>query len=449
MTSSFNINVKQNLTFSKDTDATLSVAAVSGTDTVGKNITISGGQGTGTGAGGSLIFQTADGAGSTGSSANDLVTKMTILDNGNVGIGITAPVLKTQIHGTHGAPTASGNTPISGILRLSQTSGTLVMDMGTLENGTSYGGWIQSYNHTAAPLNLFLNPNGGNVGIGTTSPAGKLSIYTEFAVPSLNGTVTTNNNAGIDFYTGQTSWATSGIQSGGITPAVGARIWYNPATYNEVGSGDAGHHGRLYLTCGHDAATSDNTGICVMSTGNVGIGYNYGSMKLVVNGQTYSSSGYISSDDRIKYNEQVINTSSALSLINQLNPQQYEKIIEEPYNAEGNWIPTDQEWITKRDEKIIGTDGSETNVWKYEIEAGLIAQDIRQIPEFAFCVNGDEIDENGKQQPLRLDYNNISAYHIAATKELTTQLNAEKEKTATQQTQIADLLARVTALENP
>jgi len=67
------------------------------------------------------------------------------------------------------------------------------------------------------------------------------------------------------------------------------------------------------------------------------------------------------------------------------------------------------------------------------------------------------------QTPLYLNYNDIFTYHIAATKELTTQLNAEKEKTAiletqveeekaktaTLETQMADLLARVTALENP
>ena len=62
MTSQFNINVHNGLTFSND-NSTLSVAAVSGTDTAGKNLTIAAGQGTGTGAGGNIVFQTADGDG--------------------------------------------------------------------------------------------------------------------------------------------------------------------------------------------------------------------------------------------------------------------------------------------------------------------------------------------------------------------------------------------------
>ena len=84
-------------------DATMSITATAH-DTAGKPLTISagsttagttndiaggaltfkGGAGKGTGAGGSIIFQTADGAGSTGSSVNSLATAVTIFDNKNV-----------------------------------------------------------------------------------------------------------------------------------------------------------------------------------------------------------------------------------------------------------------------------------------------------------------------------------------------------------------------------
>ena len=53
------------------------------TNTAGANLTIAGSRGTGTGAGGSLIFQTAP-AGSTGTSQNALSTALTIDANGNV-----------------------------------------------------------------------------------------------------------------------------------------------------------------------------------------------------------------------------------------------------------------------------------------------------------------------------------------------------------------------------
>ena len=90
MSSLFNINVHNGLTFSND-HSTLSVSAASGTDTEGKNLTIAAGQGTGTGFGGSIIFQTANGSDTSGSDANSLATAMTITDNGNVGIGTSSP----------------------------------------------------------------------------------------------------------------------------------------------------------------------------------------------------------------------------------------------------------------------------------------------------------------------------------------------------------------------
>ena len=61
----------------------LSVQNATGTDIAGANWTFSGSRGTGTGAGGSIIFQTAA-AGSTGSSQNALATKFSIGANGEV-----------------------------------------------------------------------------------------------------------------------------------------------------------------------------------------------------------------------------------------------------------------------------------------------------------------------------------------------------------------------------
>tara|TARA_R100001443_G_scaffold8698_2_gene18141 strand:+ start:854 stop:4645 length:3792 start_codon:yes stop_codon:yes gene_type:complete len=63
--------------------ATLDVADVSGTNTAGKNLTILAGASTGSGSGGSIIFQTADG-GSSGSSVNSHATALTIEDDGKI-----------------------------------------------------------------------------------------------------------------------------------------------------------------------------------------------------------------------------------------------------------------------------------------------------------------------------------------------------------------------------
>ena len=345
MTSQFNINVHNGLTFSND-NSTLSVAAVSGTDTAGKNLTIAAGQGTGTGAGGSIIFQTADGDSGTGSSANSLVTAMTIADDGNIGIGTTGPSTKLHVDGYQ---TFYKSTELPG----NNTSG------------------------SAKTVNKIIMGNSFSPQINVMYPNNSFTDSTELHIKTANQNTTTDNSP--------------------------SRIVI------------AGLNG--YTTIGY---------------GTTGTGY-----MLSVNGGTYSSGGFTSSDDRIKYNEQVINSSSALNLINQLSPQKYEKIIEQPAEAVGTWIPTDAEWPTVKDQ------------YSWMDEAGLIAQDIQQIPELSWCVTGEEVDSEGNQTTLRLNYNDIYAYHISATKELSSQLNEEKAKIATLETQVADLLARVTALENP
>ena len=74
-------------------DATISLTKVGGnsqaagaTDGAGSNIAIVGGAGTGTGAGGDIVFQTATPAGSSGTSVNTFVTAMTISDDQSVTI---------------------------------------------------------------------------------------------------------------------------------------------------------------------------------------------------------------------------------------------------------------------------------------------------------------------------------------------------------------------------
>ena len=132
----------------------------------------------------------------------------------------------------------------------------------------------------------------------------------------------------------------------------------------------------------------------ITSGGNVGIGFPYPDYKLKINGNIYYTSGGLNgSDDRIKYNEQ--NISNALTLISQLKPQKYEKMLEFPQDAEGMWIPTDEEWENVKDE------------YKYGNEFGFIAQDVREIPELAFLVGGEETRTDIKFVSLE-DYSNLT-----------------------------------------
>jgi hypothetical protein len=162
---------------------------------------------------------------------------------------------------------------------------------------------------------------------------------------------------------------------------------------------------------------------------------------LNVNGTIYASSEINSSDDRIKYNEQDINGTTAINVINQLNPQKYEKIIQHPQDTNGVWIPTDIEWSETERDTIIDITDDEGNTttkpkWNWSNEIGLIAQDIKLINELKDSVNGEEVDANGNQTTLSLNYNDIFTYHIAATKQLINELNSIKIRVAQLESQL-------------
>lgn len=91
------------------------------------------------------------------------------------GIGTTLPVNKFQVEASTADPATSG-TSANGNFRLSGTSGSHVLDFGL--SSTSTYSWLQSRSKSAygTNYNLILNPNGGNVGIGTSTPTAKLNI---------------------------------------------------------------------------------------------------------------------------------------------------------------------------------------------------------------------------------------------------------------------------------
>jgi hypothetical protein len=94
-----------------------------------------------------------------------------------VSIGTTSPATFLHVNGATAAlPNASGTTQSAGNrIRLSTAAGTSILDIGCA-GGT--GMWLQSTDLTDLNLKypILLNPNGGNVGIGTSSPVYKLVV---------------------------------------------------------------------------------------------------------------------------------------------------------------------------------------------------------------------------------------------------------------------------------
>jgi hypothetical protein len=112
-----------------------------------------------------LTFGTGD--------TSDATEKIRLTSSGNVGIGSSDPVQKLHVEGT------SNDTidETTGTLRL-QASGGNGLLFGTRASGP-YQSYIQSAfvaDTSVARYDLLLNPLGGNVGIGTSTPASRLQI---------------------------------------------------------------------------------------------------------------------------------------------------------------------------------------------------------------------------------------------------------------------------------
>ncbi len=158
-------------------------ATTSSTDQNGGTLNLS--SGISTGAGSSAIqFQTSSPA-SSGTLSNSPSTKMTVLGNGNVGIGTTTPQANLEIQGS----TASNLASTSNILQLIRplNSGVAWPNVATFKLGSYTNGYgptteldinLKSTANISATgdYNVMTLLSNGNVGIGTTTPVSTLQV---------------------------------------------------------------------------------------------------------------------------------------------------------------------------------------------------------------------------------------------------------------------------------
>jgi cytoskeletal protein CcmA (bactofilin family) len=228
--------------------------------------------------------------------------KFIINNSGNVGIGTTAPNNKLSIVGVattgdDALPALGANGGKFAVLN-GGGSGAYGLLGGVLSTGNAFL-QVQRVDTTATAYNMLLQPNGGNVGIGTTNPIGKLDIST-------SGTISPGGTWGNNIL----RIGKAGLSSGVGSDALG--LGYD--TTNEIGEIEAVSPGNSWRPIRMDASN-------FQLMGNVGIGRTPTANALEVNGtasKTASGSWLANSDRRIKTDIQDI--PDALSTLESLRP---------------------------------------------------------------------------------------------------------------------------------
>ena len=196
------------------------------------------------------------------------------------GIGTTTPVNKFEVVSTIADPASSGSSS-NGNLRLGGTSGNHILDFGL--SSTSTYGWMQARSKSdySSIYNLALNPTGGRVGIGTTSPTSTLTVGNVGG--TIAGEITLNPNS-TQYEGGQINIKKS--LNGSTADWV----------IDQYGTSASDARFRIFNSI------AEANGLTILENGNIGMGLTNPTVRLQVNGDIIANSIAGSSDARFKTN---------------------------------------------------------------------------------------------------------------------------------------------------
>jgi hypothetical protein len=196
------------------------------------------------------------------------------------GIGVIAPVNKFEVFAVKADPASSGATA-NGNLRLGATVGTHVLDFG-LSSSSTYA-WLQARDRMAygTYYNLAINPNGGQVGIGSTSTISTLTVG------NTSGTIA-----------GELTLNPSSTQYEGGQINVRKSVSGSTADWIIDQYGTSSSDARLRIF----NSIAEANGLTILENGNIGMGLTNPTVRLQVNGDIIANSIAGSSDIRFKKN---------------------------------------------------------------------------------------------------------------------------------------------------
>ena len=398
--------------------------------------------------------------------------RMVIDVNGNVGIGTTTPASHAKLH--INGDSASTYLYVSG--GGSGNSYKRIQLGATADANRIYSSRADG-THATIPL-WFNVSNGnapdmaikedGNVGIGTTTPGYKLEVDGSVKIGShlilssstVGGDVIREYPYVIEANT--PTYATSFSSGNGIKQG----IFKSYGVYGDSGSNTSGWDCTVYSFRSGGAVSYGS--LCFNRINKYGNRIDDCDNIYFYGATVYAGGTSVSSDDRIKHNEKLI--SNALDTINKIEPKHYFK-TSKMYDA-------NHDFDLDNSGNPLNDSGNRLNIdEEYEIETGIIAQELQKIPELAFSVRGEEYiertvvvykqDDNGndlldssgnkiienesiekKPSKLSVDYNSIFTTHIAATQELHKAQQADSAETAELKTKNTELENKVNELEN-